>query len=222
MRAPAGPSGQAQKGKNARRGGRRSRSARGRRLQQLDPGAGVAAGHLAPVQHLVALGDDGEKALGLPPAGRIQRAQLVHKGGLEEKMLLRGVPGSARRCRRPGRAPGPPPGSAARPGSRSAAPPRWRKSRPARSPSRPSAAASRRCPGHHPFHGLARRGRELRAPPGDAGVAGLHAGGDLLRLRRQRGGAEAMEIEQMGDGHGAIVAAGAGLCHDGEPETDPR
>jgi hypothetical protein len=31
-----------------------------------------------------------------------------------------------------------------------------------------------------------------------------------------------MEIEQMGDGHGAIVAAGPGLCHDGEPETDPR
>ena len=60
--------------------------------QQLDGGTGVVTGHLAPVQHLVALGNHGKVALGVADVGHFLRLQLVHIHGVKRKALLRVVP----------------------------------------------------------------------------------------------------------------------------------
>ena len=55
-------------------------------------GAGVAGLHLAPVQNLVAGGDDGQQPFGVAQSADLQRAQLVYEMRLKEKAFGRSVP----------------------------------------------------------------------------------------------------------------------------------
>ncbi len=104
-------------------------------LDQLDAASRVAGRHLAPVEELVALGDDGEDLFRLRQRPEFERAQLVDVLGPEMEVLGRVVPGaSARRCSSPGRAPDGPRGSAARRGSAPCRSGRWHRSRPAMNP----------------------------------------------------------------------------------------
>ena len=128
-------------------------------FQQLDAGAGVAAGHFAPVQHFVALGDHGEVILRAARAGRFPaRAVRPTNPGSKKKCCGGLVPGGlladgagqvARRI--DGRV------EQHRPAARLPRPHGWRRSRPATTRSRPWSAGGQ-CgdPVHHHVHGGAR------------------------------------------------------------------
>jgi hypothetical protein len=171
---------------------------------------GVACHHLAPVQHFVSLGDDGQLGPGRGLAAQVQRAQLLHVLGPEEKTLLGLVPGGLfadvalqvagrihRRIQQHTRTVG----LACHPGGVVAA---QRRAHHGHLAARPLGDAL-----GHLLHGQARRGGELGAPEVQSWVVLGHMLRHAPGLGRLGGGAKTVQVEQMGCGHGA-TKRGAG------------
>ena len=171
-------------------------------FQQRDACAGIARDHLSPVQHLVPFRDHGEELAWVGHGAGFQRAELVDVRLFEDEVLLRVVPGGLladrlgqvacgmdSRIEQDGLAAGGP------------------------GHERRVEAAERRTdhghvvarPGFHPFHQQRHRrtrgGRQLRTPPGDAGMTLRHPARKLARLGRLRRRTESVQVQQVRNGH---------------------
>ena len=181
-----------------RRCGRRNPTGRGRRLRAA---CGVRRGSGAPVQHLVAFGDDGEIALRIGHRPVLQGAQFVDEGRCEEKALFGRVPGSlladvlgqvARRVHRRIEQHRRAAGGLGHMGGIEAA---QRGADHAHRVLRPAGDALQHQLGGRPW-----RGRQLGAPPDHLGMALRHPRGHLAGLGRLGRGAEAVQVKKVGDG----------------------
>lgn len=173
----------------------------------MDGPLGVAGLHLAPVQHLVALGDHGQQALRRMQVGGLEQTQLVHVLGAEEEALRRVLPAAvladmagqiARRVHggveQDGAAVGPGRGLAQRGGVKAAQ----------RAAHQDPALALRPVPrqGRHQGHRLGGRGRQLGAEEMQIRALLAHPAGHALGLGRAGRGAKTVQIEQMAGASG--------------------
>ena len=182
-------------------------------VEQLDVRAAVVRDHLAPVEHFVALGDDREVAL---EPGRLEREllQLVDVLDAEEEVrvgvveaglladvlrqVARRVHGGVEQHRRAADALGDP--GRVVPAQRAA------EHRHARRGPAGDAVADE-------GHRLARRRRQLRAPPDELRPVALQPGVQALRLERLRRRAEAVQVQQVGRRRWRHRRSGRRGCH---------
>jgi hypothetical protein len=167
-------------------------------FQQLDARAGVARRHLAPVEHLVALGDDGERVSGRGSAPcSSARSSSMNSGSKKNRSAGSCQDDCSPMCRARSRA-----GSTAGLSSTERQPvvPRrgWRRSRPATSRPRPCDLRGQSAmPSITSVDGLARRGRQLRAPPLQVRGARRHALARPAAPWWTGRGAEAVQVQQV-------------------------
>jgi len=174
-------------------------------FEQFDPAFRIAVGHFTPVEHFVALGDDGEDLVGPRQGADVERAQLPDVFGPEMEMLRGVVPErlvadlANQVAVRVDRGVQQHRSAVGRAGDISGIEPAQGGPDDRHRASRPVGDAP-----HHEVDGLPWRRRQLGAPPSQVGVLARDALGHERRLGRAGRGAKAMQVEQVGGSrHGA-------------------
>ena len=172
-------------------------------FQQPQLGLGVARHHLAPVQHFVALGNDGQLGAARRLVVHGQRPEFVDEFGGKVKVFCRVVPTglvadvarqvAGRVYRRVEQHAGA--GCLLRDPTGVVAP--QRRAHHGHRGAWPSC-----CAGAHHRHGGTGRRRQLRTPEVHGRMLASHVLRHQLRLGRLGGGAKAVQVEKVGGGHG--------------------